>query len=56
MDPSAVLPVVIVVVFWMIVGIFAAFFFGRSLRTPTETEIEAKRELAEAQEKVTPAH
>ncbi len=48
MDLTPVLPIVLVVVFWVLVGILAVWFFGRTLRLPTESEIEAEREHAEA--------
>jgi hypothetical protein len=43
---GAVVPVLIVVTFWMIVGVIAVWFFGRALRVPTEMEMEAQLEQA----------
>jgi hypothetical protein len=43
---GAVVPVVIVVAFWMIVGVIAVWFFKQALSVPTEMEIEAAHEQA----------
>lgn len=37
---GAVVPVLIVVIFWMVVGAFSVALFRRWLRVPTETEVE----------------
>lgn len=37
---GAIVPIVIVVVFWMIVGVFAVALFRRWLHVPTEAELE----------------
>lgn len=37
---GAIVPIVIVVVFWLIVGIFAVTVFRRWLHIPTEAEME----------------
>jgi len=38
---GSVVPILIVVVFWVLVGIFAVAIFRRWLNLPSETEIEA---------------
>jgi hypothetical protein len=43
---GAVVPVLIVVAFWMVVGVVAVWFFGRFLSIPTEMEVEAQLEQA----------
>jgi len=37
---GAVVPVLLVVIFWMIVGVFAVMLFRHWLRVPTEAEVE----------------
>ena len=37
---GAVVPVLLVVIFWMIVGVFAVALFRHWLRVPTEAEVE----------------
>lgn len=39
-----IVPILIVVVFWVIVGIFAVALFRRWLHVPTETEMEMEME------------
>ncbi len=41
-----VIPVLIVVIFWMVMGVFALWFFRRALSVPTEMEVEAQIEHA----------
>ena len=41
---GAVVPVLIVVIFWMIVGAFSVALFRRWLRVPTEAEVEEAHE------------
>ena len=48
-DFGDVLPVIIVVVVWVAIGLIVVAFFRRSLRVPTESEIELQHEQAEAE-------
>ncbi len=50
-----VLPVIIVVCVWVAIGLLIVAFFRRSLRLPTESEIELQHEEAEAETAKTPA-
>lgn len=45
-----VVPILIVVIFWMIVGVFAITLFRRWLRVPTEMEEEHAHEAHAAHE------
>ena len=54
-DYADVLPVIIVVVVWVALGLVVVAFFRRSLRVPTESEIELQHEEAEAAGEKTPA-
>ncbi|MGH2516795.1 MAG: hypothetical protein ACRDHP_14170 [Ktedonobacterales bacterium] len=45
-----VVPILVVVIFWMIVGGFAVSLFRRWLRVPTEMEAEHAHEAHEAHE------
>jgi len=42
------LPIFFVVLFWIVVGVLACWFFGRALRLPTESELEASHEVVAA--------
>ena len=55
MDFTDVLPVIIVVVVWVGIGLIVVAFFRRSLRLPTESEIEMEHEQAEKADEKTPA-
>jgi hypothetical protein len=55
MDFTDVLPVIIVVVVWVGLGFIILAFFRRSLRLPTESEIEMEHEQAETADEKTPA-
>lgn len=46
---GVVVPILIVVIFWMIVGVFAVTIFRRWLRVPTEAEVEQEHESHEAE-------
>jgi uncharacterized membrane-anchored protein YhcB (DUF1043 family) len=50
MSFTDVLPVIIVVVIWVAIGLIIVAFFRRSLRIPTESEIELQHEQAESPE------
>jgi hypothetical protein len=39
-----VVPILIVIIFWMILGVFALTIFRRWLLIPTEAEMEAEHE------------
>ena len=41
---GAVVPILIVVIFWMITGVLAVGIFRRWLRVPTEAEVEYAHE------------
>jgi hypothetical protein len=55
MDFADVLPVILVVAIWVIFGLVIVAFFRRSLRIPTEPEIELEHEQAETADEKTPA-
>lgn len=52
---GAVVPIVIVIAFWIVVFFFNFSIFTRWLKTPTEAEIEAIEEQRHAAEAATTA-
>ena len=42
MSFSDILPIVLVIVFWLVLGLFAIWFSRIALHAPTEAEIEAQ--------------
>lgn len=49
---GGILPIILVVAFWILLGIFAVIFVRSALRAPTEGEIEAQK----AESDHSPAH
>ena len=49
---GGILPIILVVAFWILLGVFAVFFAKSALRAPTESEIEARN----AESDHSPAH
>jgi hypothetical protein len=43
MSFSDILPIILVITFWILLGIFAVWFTRRALHAPTEEELEAQR-------------
>ncbi len=42
MSFSDILPIILVILFWILLGIFAVWFTRRALHAPTEGELEAQ--------------
>ena len=51
-----ILPIILVIAFWILLGIFAVWFSRRALHAPTEGELELEAQHAESVHATKSAH